>query len=982
MHFPHLHRQVQLIPALLLALVSCGGDGGTGPAIPVATVSVSLSTTTIAVGQTTNAAATLRDASANVLTGRTVSWSSSNNDVATVTAAGIVTGVAFGSANITATAEGQSGQAALTVNVAQPTVQGLSLMQNGVALNTQNVAGGFTADFNLLLPVGYTGTVVFKLDSVEYLRQAITAPASAASRASTNAAIAGAVEPVEMLAAPVPTVEVMTTNVVTTLSAERIQNLPYHRNGSHLALIQTIPTGSTQATTVFSTTITTRNPPILVGASYMDGASALGSDGKTYFTGTTTVYPSVVVYGTETIQGFALTLTDARSEYRTPGAGLVNYLTVTRNNFDKFEVPKSAYSIERSDLTWIATSITMDNVNYDPQSAYFGNGSATADVIGSGFANTGSQVAGITPPQGMTYVWVPYTMPSIPMVNAIRLGVGKSNVDNLGPRVTMQPAFTLRDRVLTVGQQGRYPDDAFGNNNSYISTNTNLLAGLNAFRFTDMVGLDLIKTKLHYAPLPERLNLFQPQFEHGDNSTFTESSGSRNWVAGVIPGDKLGNLGMGVVLRRSPGNPWNINGSTTATPDDASFGFTNTKATITYTGNIHDNFVWNKASLGSLCWAYSVTGSLVGLPNNWIIGRAQLDGQYFFGAGPAFDEKAVLSASGGTTGGSALLFWSAVSDLAFTRLGKRHGVYKYEFNGADNAGQSFLGWMGNRSFTGVWDVTPPSLPTYTSTGTVTPGQDASATLSGTDDIAVSALRMGFRFDLPSSLFSLNKVYVPHRVIEAGSMLGGPLEKFFSLPVVQQVPTGVRFYNGSSGAIDRSGTGHRTDGITLQTEDLARNISPITVAPITNTMNVPVPVDLDRITFSSNLSTVCRGTGCSGGHSNFMELILQAYGFALLGIGPIARAEFFALSLTDRNMYSLGNDMTAIEAPVGGGRRFTYGGTIDMRNYCGPAGVVLLIAIAYAYNGLTVFKNDFSPAVTVVEPSTDTSNCTYPRVNGM
>jgi hypothetical protein len=56
-----------------------------------------------------------KDSAGNLLTRRTVSWMTSNNAVATVSASGVVTGVAAGSATITATSDGQSGTAAMTV---------------------------------------------------------------------------------------------------------------------------------------------------------------------------------------------------------------------------------------------------------------------------------------------------------------------------------------------------------------------------------------------------------------------------------------------------------------------------------------------------------------------------------------------------------------------------------------------------------------------------------------------------------------------------------------------------------------------------------------------------------------------------------------------------------------------------------------------------------------------------------------------------
>src|SRR3989440_216943 len=83
--------------------------------IPVATVSVSPPTASIQPGQTVQLTATLKDASGNTLSGRTVTWSSNNTSVATVSSSGLVSGVTPGSATITATSEGKTGTAGITV---------------------------------------------------------------------------------------------------------------------------------------------------------------------------------------------------------------------------------------------------------------------------------------------------------------------------------------------------------------------------------------------------------------------------------------------------------------------------------------------------------------------------------------------------------------------------------------------------------------------------------------------------------------------------------------------------------------------------------------------------------------------------------------------------------------------------------------------------------------------------------------------------
>src|SRR3989475_2036491 len=97
------------------------GQSGTSSitvtSVPVATVAVTPASATIQVGQTQQLAATLKDASGNTLSGRAVSWSSSTPSVASVSGSGVVTGLAAGSALITATGEGQGGTSAIPVTM-------------------------------------------------------------------------------------------------------------------------------------------------------------------------------------------------------------------------------------------------------------------------------------------------------------------------------------------------------------------------------------------------------------------------------------------------------------------------------------------------------------------------------------------------------------------------------------------------------------------------------------------------------------------------------------------------------------------------------------------------------------------------------------------------------------------------------------------------------------------------------------------------
>src|SRR5207253_2228205 len=115
------------------ATITATSEGQSGSAtvsvtiVPVASVSVSPATASVQTGQTVQLTATPKDASGGALSGRTVTWASSNAAVATVSGTGLVTGVAAGSATITATSEGKSGTSALTVTAAIAPVASVTL---------------------------------------------------------------------------------------------------------------------------------------------------------------------------------------------------------------------------------------------------------------------------------------------------------------------------------------------------------------------------------------------------------------------------------------------------------------------------------------------------------------------------------------------------------------------------------------------------------------------------------------------------------------------------------------------------------------------------------------------------------------------------------------------------------------------------------------------------------------------------------------
>ena len=103
------------------AVVTAASEGRTAvvaitvSSVPVASVAVTPASDEVVVTQTLQLTATAKDAQGGSLTGRPVSWSTSDATKATVSSTGLVTGIAPGTVTITASAEGKSGTSDITV---------------------------------------------------------------------------------------------------------------------------------------------------------------------------------------------------------------------------------------------------------------------------------------------------------------------------------------------------------------------------------------------------------------------------------------------------------------------------------------------------------------------------------------------------------------------------------------------------------------------------------------------------------------------------------------------------------------------------------------------------------------------------------------------------------------------------------------------------------------------------------------------------
>ena len=135
-----MNKTIVALITSAVVISSCGGGGdkpSSGPYTPpaniaVSSVSVSPSTSELVIGGTVQLSATVNPSNA---TDKSVSWSSSNQTVATVAPTGLVTAKAEGSANITANASGKT--AVCKVSVKKPTVAvvSLELDQTDISLN-------------------------------------------------------------------------------------------------------------------------------------------------------------------------------------------------------------------------------------------------------------------------------------------------------------------------------------------------------------------------------------------------------------------------------------------------------------------------------------------------------------------------------------------------------------------------------------------------------------------------------------------------------------------------------------------------------------------------------------------------------------------------------------------------------------------------------------------------------------------------------
>lgn len=141
-----------------------------GPGVPVVELLVNPFYGNVIEGQTLQLVATPRDEGGNTLPGRTVSWTSSDSAVATVSGNGLVTALSLGTVIIEVSCEGQHAGAAFTIvgeidpeiaiDIAAP-------VENQVVGDTLKVFASIESRFQLTSVVATVGPQQVVMDSIE-----------------------------------------------------------------------------------------------------------------------------------------------------------------------------------------------------------------------------------------------------------------------------------------------------------------------------------------------------------------------------------------------------------------------------------------------------------------------------------------------------------------------------------------------------------------------------------------------------------------------------------------------------------------------------------------------------------------------------------------------------------------------------------------------------------------------------------------------
>ena len=301
-----MQRVFRLSLAGLLAfagasLTACGDKVTVPPAVPVDstihTVTVSPQNTSVAVGGTTQLAASV-DAGAGAKN-RTVTWTSSDAATAMVDQTGKVTGVKGGSVTIIAKA------------VADPTVQGaasITVTGGGVPTVTiQSIVqtfGGTSSAADLSNAKGQLD-ITLNVEPNGQIIKTVTATITCGAKSKSASQTISDVAPSGVNASAVPI-----TLIINTAAFNATTGVPDLNNGA-CALTAVVTTGTGTQTAGNNTPLTLNNTDVVIVKTTNSGNSAADVNGAFWKSGNITVAATPVLYSGTTIASANVTLLGA-----------------------------------------------------------------------------------------------------------------------------------------------------------------------------------------------------------------------------------------------------------------------------------------------------------------------------------------------------------------------------------------------------------------------------------------------------------------------------------------------------------------------------------------------------------------------------------------------------------------------------------------------------------------------------------------------
>ena len=971
-----LVRRLVSVPWLGIGLIACGG-GGDSPGTteppapkPVATVTVTLASSTVIVGRTVQGSVALADAGGATLTGRAVQWSTTSTAIATVDQAGLVTGVAPGTATITATSEGKSGTASLTVTTDPATTATIAfgaITSNGQPVDTSKVAGTITVNVDQAVPANFVGTYTLTLRDVEISRQAL--PDAAPDRGTLGSYA------IVSTGARARTELVDVSSATTSLTAEALTVTPRFRNG--LADLKATLAGVVGTTPVQASATRRLNLASPSGSVVMimqpKGARATDAAGNTWDAGAIDVYAGVLNFDVTPAQleRVDVLLGPPPTTYGFTNGAAASVLRKTidfaPNVSPKFTLGRDELNVESGAAgyrLWL-DSYRVNGATYDPQVLVPSLNGITFDTNGDGLVDQAPAPQGAALPAGVSRgLWLPTATFTLPTGRYL-YGTDVFRLDNKGPGLAPD-SYRFTDRKIDLYVSPFSANNTIGSVGSYVTPNVNLEAFTDYSRVSDGgVGYTTSDTRWYVGPSPDLASLLAPANRWSPAVPLVTTSG-RTLYSAMEASDKLGNA-TATVLRASTLNNYttgNVAGTPGASP--ALFGVgPSMPGTGAVSGLIDRATISTQAFNTSLKYTFRGTGGAGTFGDYGLTGRVYKGSDCVIGASPLPGQCLRVNVPA-TSGGAGSMSWSVADILAKLPGSDKQGLYALSMVGYDNAGVAY-GGDSEREFKLLVDHTPPVFGSGTGvTMPFTAGQTLEFQGSATDNVSVADLIMRVNFQgFPSSLFRGGYVHAPFATSTFRNPFTDALAPSRTETINAAVPHAIRLF---SSAGTPATPVYRATSVSWAAKDgswnLSDNVPPISIPssalPVLDPN--PLPADLNYTIDAVPQQSVCseRVEPCDPGTQRTTVFGIKAR--TALAVNPFLFVQFYAIAVGG-DVFPLCRANTFTATLVAALWLYAYQCTMNWDYYKGPPGNVT--AFAWGVTAQYVIAKSQFQALTVL-----------------